>query len=107
MFGLFKRQTPVQDFEEDESPSLKAYLPREERENVYKEASITFPTGYRCRGIVLDYSEGGVRMRFQNVEHLPDFVQIDIPALKIRTQARVAWRDTIDFGLEYLEPQVS
>ena len=102
MFGFLKRKNnEVEDFENDDD-SLKAYIPRSERESAYKEASITFPTGYKVRGIVMDHSDGGVRIRFMNVEHLPDFVQLDVPALKIHTQARVAWHDSIDYGLEFL-----
>ena len=105
MFGLFKKNRQQEEnFSEQPEDGLKAYIPREERENAYKEAKITFPSGYSVCGIVLDLSEGGVRMRFQNVEFLPDYVDISIPSLNIQTRARVAWHDTIDYGLEFCEP---
>ena len=103
MFGfLKKRKEEVEDFQEDDEAELKAYIPRPSRESAYKEATITFPSGYKCRGIVLDHSDTGVRMRFQTIEPLPEYVQLDVPALRIHTQSRVAWRDTIDFGLEFV-----
>lgn len=104
MFGFLKRREKEEDFSTDQNNSLKAYIPRAERENSYKEALITTGTGYKVRGIVIDYSEGGVRMRFKTIETLPDVVDISIPAFDIHTRARVAWQDTIDFGLEYIEP---
>lgn len=106
MFGFLKRrekEEEQQDFSLDQGESLKAYIPRETRENSYKEASVTFPSGYKLRGIVIDYSEGGVRMRFMNVEHLPEIVDLSIPSLNVHCQARVAWHDTIDYGLEFIE----
>lgn len=104
MFGFLKRREKEDDFSLDRNESLKAYIPREERENSYKEALITTNTGYKVRGIVLDHSEGGVRMRFKTIEALPEIVYISIPAFNIHTRARVAWQDTIDYGLEYIEP---
>ena len=107
MFGFLKRRhEEEEDFSFDRDSNLKAYIQREERENSYKEAQITFPSGYKVRGIVIDYSEGGVRMRFQNAEALPDIVHLSIPSLRVHTKARVAWSDVIDFGLEYLDPPV-
>lgn len=104
MFSFFRKNRKNDDFENQQDDSLKAYIPRHERANTYKEAKITFPSGYSCRGIVVDMSEGGVRMRFQNNEHLPDYVDLNIPSLNIHTRVRVAWRDTIDYGLEFCEP---
>lgn len=106
MFGLFKKNKPENhtDFSKDEDDELKAYIPREQREHSYKEAQIKFPTGYVCRGIVVDYSEGGVRMRFQNIEYLPEFVHLSVPSLRLNCKVRVAWHDTIDYGLEFCEP---
>lgn len=104
MFGFFKKHREDVDFTDQQDNSLKAYIPRSERENAYKEAKITFPTGYTCRGIVIDMSDGGVRMRFMNIEHLPEYVDLHIPSMNLRSKVRVAWHDAIDYGLEFCDP---
>ncbi len=105
MFNFFrKRHKEEEEFDVSNDNALKAYIQRDDRENSYKEASVTFPSGYTIRGIVVDHSEGGVRMRFQNMEALPEIVDLNVPALNIKTKARVAWNDTIDYGLEFLKP---
>lgn len=104
MFGLFKRRKEEDDFSLDRETSLKAYISRAERENAYKEAKVVSVTGYAVRGIVIDYSDTGVCMRFQNVEYLSEYVELIIPGLKVHTRARVVWHDRIDYGLEFCEP---
>lgn len=106
MFSLFKSkpQPKVEPIQSGDEERLRAYIPRAERENSFKEAVITFPTGYKTRGIVVDYSATGVRVRFQTVEHLPDVVMLSVPGLNMTTKARMVWHDRIDYGLEFLQP---
>lgn len=112
MFGLFKSRK-AQEAEEElalleqqreaEEAKLRAVLPRSERVNSYKEAHVSTDAGYSVRGIVVDHSDSGLRIRFQAYETLPDYVNINVPGLRIRGTARVVWRDHTEFGLQMLE----
>ena len=44
------------------------------RAQVYREATITLESGYTRKGIVLDYTETGLRIRFPTNESLPRFL---------------------------------
>lgn len=106
MFSLFKSkpQPKVEPIQNGDDERLRAYIPRAERENSFKAAVVTFPTGYKARGIVVDYSATGVRIRFQTIEHLPEVVTLSVPGLNMTAQARLVWSDRIDYGLEFLQP---
>lgn len=104
MLDFFKRKhdNADDDFGPNEDSELKAFIPRSDREASYKEASVTFPTGYVLRGVVMDYSRTGVRLRFQNYEHFPENVWLKVHALKLSCQAEVAWQDNVDVGLQFV-----
>jgi hypothetical protein len=46
-------------------------MTRAERAKVYREAAVAYDSGYRRKGIVLDYTSKGVRLRFPTNESLP------------------------------------
>lgn len=106
MFGLFKHRKDI-DFEEEtpapEEEKLRAVIPRTERVNSYKEIHVTTSTGYKTRGIVIDHSPSGLRVRFQSMEALTDIIFITVSDLGIRGKARVVWQDATDFGFELLD----
>lgn len=105
MFGLFKsRKEEEPEIEPGEAANqqLRAVLPRHERVNSYKEIRITTSTGYQVRGIVIDHSESGIRVRFQSYETLTDVVALHCPELRIRGTGRVVWTDQCDLGIELL-----
>tara|TARA_Y100000052_G_scaffold22253_2_gene22925 strand:- start:27140 stop:27481 length:342 start_codon:yes stop_codon:yes gene_type:complete len=110
MFGLFKARKPLPEIEPGSASEsqLHAVLPRAERENCYKEIHVISSTGYHCRGIVIDQSDTGIRIRFQSHETLTDYVTLNCPDLKIKGAGRVAWQDGVDIGIEILgAPQVA
>ena len=108
MFGLFKSRKSVPEIEPGSASeqSLSAVIPRSERYNSYKEVHVTTSTGYHTRGIVIDHSETGLRVRFQSMEALSDIIHIHVSGLNIRGTARVVWQDACDFGFEILDNQV-
>lgn len=104
MFGFLKsKKEEILPPKEGDGTSLRAVLPRPARESAYKEATINTQSGVRYRGIVVDHSTTGVRIRFQSVEPLPDVVNLSVPGLHFKGTARVVWRDMVDFGLEFID----
>ena len=74
-------------------------LPREQRAMVYREAYVVYDTGYRRKGIVLDYSSSGVRLRFPTNEKLPHEVVLHARAVGLEGSARVVWQHNSEAGL--------
>ena len=110
MFGLFKSkkdEEPEIEPGEAANQQLRAVLPRHERVNSYKEVRITTATGYTVRGIIIDYSVTGIRVRFLSREHLDGTVQLHCPELKIRGTGRVVWSDDCDLGIELISNNYS
>ena len=73
--------------------------PRPVRAMVYREAYVVYESGYRCRGVVLDYSDMGVRLRFPTNEHLPPEVDLQANAVGLGGKARVIWQEGSEAGL--------
>lgn len=74
-------------------------LPRERRAPVYREVTVSYNSGYRRKGIVLDYSTTGVRLRFPTNEHLPLDVHLHAGAVGLDGPARVIWQQGSEAGL--------
>ncbi|HRX37754.1 MAG: PilZ domain-containing protein [Hyphomonas sp.] len=74
-------------------------MPRPTREMVYREAYVVYASGYRRKGVVLDYSPTGVRLRFPTNERLPDEVQLNARAVGLEGTARVVWQENSEAGL--------
>jgi hypothetical protein len=72
---------------------------RQKRAMVYREAAIAYESGYRRKGIVLDYSESGVRIRFPTNEALPPNVYLYGRAVGLEGPARVVWQHGSEAGL--------
>ena len=107
MFGLFKKHKSDDDGTDALPPresgeQLRAVLPRQERISSYKEVHITTDSGYQVRGIVIDHSETGLRIRFQSYETLPEIIKLKVPALSINGMGRIVWQDQSDFGVQMI-----
>lgn len=76
--------------------------PRPVRAMVYREASVTYDSGYVRRGIVLDYSDTGVRLRFQTNERLPAIVTLQAKSVGLNGPARVIWQENSEVGLSLI-----
>jgi len=87
---LEKVTTPVDD------------VPRPVRAMVYREASVTYESGYVRKGIVLDYSDQGVRVRFPTNETLPKFLTLHARSVGVEGVAQVIWQKGSEAGLKLL-----
>lgn len=76
--------------------------PRPVRSMVYREASVTYESGYVRKGIVLDYSDRGVRLRFSTNESLPRLLTLNARSVGVYGMAEVVWQKGSEAGLKLL-----
>lgn len=72
------------------------------RAHVYREATVTLESGYSRKGIVLDYSDTGLRIRFPNNETMPRFLTVNARAVGISGRAQVIWQKGPEVGLKLI-----
>lgn len=73
-----------------------------DRAGVYKVVSVTYPTGYVRKGIVVDLSPSGARLRFSQRGELPDLVELRIEGMPGARRGEVVWQETHDAGIRFL-----
>ena len=92
-------RTPEPEPEIDEGPVEHRRAPRE---GTYKVVTVTYPTGYTRKGIAVDLSATGVRVRFSQRGELPPRVEIKIDGRSGARAADVVWQETHDAGLKFV-----
>lgn len=102
MFGWFgKSKNPkiILDLEPE-----SAERRRSERKDVYADAVAISNNGrFLKKGIVLDLSSDGSRLRFENGDSLIDGMVVNIARYGIKRRARMRWRTRTDIGVEFLD----
>ncbi|MEM6534858.1 MAG: PilZ domain-containing protein [Pseudomonadota bacterium] len=103
MFGGLKKKSgkkaAAQAVDVPELPTELRFSPRR---NVFADLSLQTSNGQDMKGVVLDVSQCGARLRFVAADCMTERVRIDIPRLKIKKSARVRWRTRTDIGVEFL-----
>lgn len=84
------------------SPQKNDDFARPVRAQVYREATILLESGYSRKGIVLDYSDTGLRIRFPTNEALPRFLTVSARAVGISGRAQVVWQKGSEVGLKLI-----
>jgi len=74
---------------------------RWERSEAYRPCTVIYPSGFKRRGVVMDMSQRGVRIRFTERAGLPETVQVLVDGAAEPRKATVAWHDRIDAGLRF------
>ncbi len=74
-------------------------LARPVRAAVYREASVTYESGYRRKGVVMDFTETGLRIRFPTNERLPPVVTVHARSVGLEGEADVVWQNNSEAGL--------
>lgn len=69
------------------------------RTQVYREAYITYESGYRRKGVVMDYTDTGLRIRFPTNEILPPVVTLTARSVGLEGEADVVWQKNSEAGL--------
>ncbi|NBC21263.1 MAG: hypothetical protein GVY06_09535 [Alphaproteobacteria bacterium] len=102
LFGRQPAQPPTLAQDGDDG---ELQLPEEHRtagrDGTYKVATVTYPTGYERRGVVVDRSDTGVRVRFYTRGELPGHVTLTVESIAGRRRARVVWQETHEAGLAF------
>ena len=102
MFGLFKKNTLPQEPVEDTQPVEPVDRRDHARRNVYTDIQVTTPLGTDLRrGLVLDMSAQGARLRLQHGERFVDGMLVKIPRYGLTVPARVCWSTTQDIGVQF------
>ena len=83
-------------------PEQPAEHRRAHRAGIYKVVSITYPTGYVRKGIAVNISKTGVRVRFSQRGELPPRVELKIDGIPGTHTAQVMWQETHDAGLKFV-----
>ncbi|MEM1086333.1 MAG: PilZ domain-containing protein [Pseudomonadota bacterium] len=99
---LFKRRENTEESGDDSL--IDDLVPRrEEREAVYAEAILLSRSGVEKRGILMDLSEHGGRMRFVSADGLlpGDMVKVRALLKSFRGIGVVRWKDKTDIGIQF------
>lgn len=97
---LLGKRAPV-----DEAPAEPETPPENrntERPATYKVVTVTYPTGYVRKGIVVDISQTGARLRFSQRGGLPERVKLRIEGKPGAFEADVVWQEDSDAGVRFV-----
>lgn len=72
------------------------------RAQVYREATVIMESGYSRKGIVLDYTDQGLRIRFPTNETMPRFLTVNARTVGISGRAQVVWQNGSEVGLKLI-----
>jgi len=102
VFGWFRSGKNREDTTELELEQVERR--RSERRDVYADVVAMSNAGrYLNKGIALDLSRDGTRIRFQNSDSLLDGMVVNISRYGIKRKARMRWRTRTDVGIEFLD----
>ncbi len=66
---------------------------------------IYYPLNGCEKGVALDISNTGIRVRFRHKVVFPDRVIVHVPALNLRCEATIVRQDYFDVGFEFMKIQ--
>lgn len=74
-----------------------------ERENAYAEAIVQTQHGQEKRGVLIDISETGARIRFVSADGLVegDMVRVLVTLKRIKRVGTIRWKDKTDVGVRF------
>ena len=102
MFGLFQKKKKVKETEVSEPEAQERRS--SERQNVYADAVAISNNGRLLKkGVALDLSASGSRLRFENGDSLVDGMVVSIARYGIKRPARMRWRTRTDVGIEFID----
>lgn len=104
MIGRLFKSRKDEHLEEPEEEVVEALPPRrEERDSAYTEAVLLTRSGLEKRGILMDLSEHGARMRFVSADGLMpgDLVKVRAIVKSYKGIGVIRWKDKTDVGIEF------
>ena len=101
MFGWFKRAEEP-EIEVEEEPEIVERRAAE-RNDTYADVVAKSNSGrFLKRGIALDLSANGARLRFENGDSLLDGMVVNISRYGVKRRGRMRWRTKTDVGVEFI-----
>lgn len=88
--------------EPSDNVSAEGIRPRARRKTTWAECHLSWTPDGLAHGIVMDYSDTGVRVRFNTRCALPSEVVLSSPRLRLKRTARVVRRDDVDVGFTFV-----
>ena len=79
---------------------------RAERDPIYADCTITYPFSGSEKGVALDISASGIRVRFRHKVVFPQMVLITVPSYNIKCEAYVVRSDYFDVAFKFIRPQL-
>ncbi len=98
LFGS-RKAAPVESARVDQVATAVPDSARPVRVQVYREAYITYESGYRRKGVVMDFTDTGLRIRFPTNERLPSVVAVNARSVGLEGDADVVWQKNTEAGL--------
>ena len=98
LFGS-KKTSPVESARVSHVATTEPDSARPVRVHVYREAYVTYESGYRRKGVVMDFTETGLRIRFPTNERLPAIVGLHARSVGMEGDADVVWQKGTEVGL--------
>jgi len=101
VFGLFKRaeDPEIEVVEEPEMIERRSA----QRNDTYADVVAVSNSGrFLKRGIALDLSANGARLRFENGDSLLDGMVVKISRYGVKRRGRMRWRTKTDVGVEFI-----
>lgn len=104
---MFKRKPVISsdriDFASRSASRIGKHLGkrRTKRDQSYVECLILTSGRNIERGVIVDFSQTGAKVRFNTRATLPDTVRVKAVRLKIDREARVVWQDFNEAGLKF------
>lgn len=102
MFGWLKgkKQDVSEPLPEAEPEDRRAA----ERADTYADVVAKSNSGrFLKKGIALDLSANGARLRFENGDSLLDGMQVSIARYGIKRRGKMRWRTRTDIGVEFMD----
>ena len=101
MFDWFKRAKEPEIGVEEEAEIVERRVA--ERNDTYADVVAKSNSGrFLKRGIALDLSANGARLRFENGDSLLDGMVVNISRYGVKRRSRMCWRTRTDVGIEFI-----
>ena len=100
MNRLLGRKSAVEAEVEDTEPEGPVEHRHAERTGTFRVVSVSYPSGYERRGVVVDMSQTGLRVRFSQRGELPDHVLLKIEGKAGVQKAQTVWQETYEAGFK-------
>ncbi len=102
MLGWLKRAKKPEIEAEPEPEAAERRVA--ERNDTYADVVAKSNSGrFLKRGIALDVSANGARLRFENGDSLLDGMVVNISRYGIKRRGRMRWRTRTDVGIEFFD----